>query len=150
MYKIFIITFVSLASMLSGSIFAQQRQQGRTFDKEAFIERRNAFLIKEIGLTSEETAKFIPLYNEFQGKKFEAGQRCRHLTREIRKNKQATAADYTNVVNECVEVKQKEAKLEKEYYERFKNILSPEKLYKLNTAEYRFAREFMKGPGDKK
>lgn len=46
--------------------------------------------------------------------------------------------------------KMKEAALEKEYYEKFKKILSPEKLYKYRRAEYKFARSFMKGPDDKK
>ena len=44
----------------------------------------------------------------------------------------------------------KEFSNEKEYYEKFKKILSPEKLYKYRRAEYKFARSFMKGPDDKK
>lgn len=150
MYKIFIITFVSFVFLFPGTLSAHEKQQGRQFDKKAFMEKRNAFLIAEIGLTSEEAAKFIPVYNEFQGKKFDAGQKCREFSREIRKSKSATSADYTRVVDECVEVKLKEAKIEKEYYDKFKKILSPEKLYKLTSAEYRFAREFMKGSGHRK
>lgn len=150
MYKIFIITFVTFALLFSGSSMAHERQQGRQFDRKAFIEKRNAFLVAEIGLTSEEAAKFIPMYNEFQGKKFEAGQKCRELSREIRRNNSATPADYTNVVDECVEVKLKEAEIDKEYFGKFKKILSPEKLYKLTSAEYRFAREFMKGSGNRR
>ncbi|WP_085535487.1 hypothetical protein [Massilibacteroides vaginae] len=150
MYKIFIITFASFAFLFSGTVSAHEKQQGRQFDRKVFIEKRNAYLVAEIGLTSEEAAKFIPLYNEFQGKRFEVGQKCRELSREVRKNKSATSADYTKAVDECVEVKLKEAELDKEYYGKFKKILSPEKLYKLNTAEYRFAREFMKGSGNKR
>lgn len=150
MHKIFIITFVTFTFLFSGVLSAHEKQQGRQFDKKAFFEKRNAFLVTEIGLTSEEAAKFIPIYNEFQGKKFEAGQRCRELSREIRKSKQATSEEYSRAVDECVDVKLKEAKIEKEYYDKFKKILSPEKLYKLTSAEYRFAREFMKGSGKKK
>lgn len=150
MYKIFIITFVALTLIISGPTAARESLQGRHFDKKAFIEKRNAFLIAEIGLTSEETAKFIPLYNEFQDKKFDAGQRCREMTRKIRKSKRATSADYAHAVDECVEVKLKEAEIEKKYYGKFKKILTPEKLYKLTWAEYRFAREFMKGSGKRK
>lgn len=154
MNKIFIITFVLFGFLFTGSVSAgndqQGRQQGRKFDRKAFIERRNAFLISEIGLTSSEAATFIPLYDEYQSKKFEIGQQCRKLSREIRKNDNATPADYTEVVDECVGVKSKEAKLDLEYFGKFKTVLSPEKLYKLTNAEYKFAREFMRNQGNRK
>lgn len=150
MNKIFIITFVTFSFLFAGTMHAQKGQQRRNFDRKAFIENRNAFLITEIGLTSEEAAKFIPLYDEYQSKKFEAGRRCRNLSREIKENKNATPADYTATVDECVGVKLKEANYDKEYYDKFKLILSPEKLYKLSNAEYRFAREFMRGSGNRK
>lgn len=150
MYRIFIITFVVFSFIFSGPIVAGNRQKEHQFDKKTFIEKRNAFLIEKIGLTSEETAKFIPLYNEFQDKKFDAGRRCREMSRKIKKSKNATAADYSHAVDECVEVKLKEAEIEKKYYGKFKKILSPEKLYKLTWAEYRFAREFMQSSGKRK
>ncbi|MDD4516690.1 hypothetical protein [Massilibacteroides sp.] len=150
MNKIFIITFVTFSFLFSGTLLAQNKHQGHRFDRKAFIEKRNSFLINEVGLTSEEAAKFIPLYDEFQRKKFEAGQRCRELSREMRKKENATSENYLHVVDECVEVRLKEAQLDKEYYKKFKNILSPEKLYKLTGAEYKFAREFMKGSNNRK
>ena len=42
---------------------------------------------------------------------------------------------------------QSEAALEKEYHEKFKRILSVEKLYKYQEAEARFMREFMQERG---
>ena len=42
------------------------------------------------------------------------------------------------------------AQLEKEYFERFKKILSPEKVYKYRNAEYKFVRNFMKSGRDNK
>lgn len=149
MYKIFIAIFAAFAFAFFPPASAQKRQQGRPFDREAFQERRNAYVIEEMGLTAEEAAKFIPLYDELQRKKFEAGQRCRQLSRKIREDSEATPADYTNTVDECVGVKLKEAKIDVEYYDKFKTILSPEKLYKLTNAEYKFAREFLRGPGNR-
>lgn len=150
MYKIFIITFVAISFVFSLPMSAQRNQQGRQFDRKEFLEKRNTFLTEEIGLTSDEAAKFIPLYNECQRKKFEVGQRCRKLSREMREKKDATPADYTDTVDECVGVKLKEAQMDVEYYEKFKKILSPEKLYKLTNAEYRFAREFIRGSGNRR
>jgi hypothetical protein len=150
MYKIFIITFATFSFLLTGSISARVSQQGRQFDRKAFIEKRNAFLIEEVGLTPEEAAKFLPLYEEFQRKKFDVGKRCRSLSRDIREKKEVNEANYSEAVDECVGVKLKEAKVEKEYYDKFKKILSPQKVYRLTEAEYKFAREFMKGSRNRK
>jgi len=49
-----------------------------------------------------------------------------------------------------VSVNMRQAQLEKEYYEKFKKILSPKKLYRYKRAEGKFAREFMRGGDDRK
>ena len=67
---------------------------------------------------------------------------------DIRRN--PTDADYNKVIDECLDVEIKEAQLEKEYFERFKKILSPEKVYKYRNAEYKFVRNFMKSGRDNK
>ncbi len=68
----------------------------------------------------------------------------------MRSKNSPTEADYLQAIDECIGVGMKEAELEKEYYERFKKILSAEKLYKYRNAEYKFAREFMKSSKGKK
>ena len=56
----------------------------------------------------------------------------------------------SQVIDECVSVNMRQAQLEKEYYEKFKKILSPKKLYRYKRAEGKFAREFMRGGDDRK
>lgn len=148
MNKIFFITFVAISVLLSFEATAQEKREQRHFDREAFEARRNAFITAEIGLTPEEAAKFIPLCNELRQKKFEVGRECRKLSKEIRRMENPADADYRKVIDECLEVDLKEAQLEKEYYERFKKILSPEKLYKYRNAEYKFVRNYMKSDRD--
>ncbi|MDR1918171.1 MAG: hypothetical protein LBQ65_00815 [Tannerellaceae bacterium] len=109
--------------------------------------RRNAFITAELALTPQETELFIPLLEELQQKKYEAGHKCRKLSKEMKQKKNPNDADYLNTIDECLGVSIKEAALEKEYYEKFKKILSPEKLYKYKDVEYRFAREFVKNSG---
>lgn len=150
MRKIYFITFVTFSVLISISAFAQGEKSGRHFDKEAFLAKRNAFITAEVGLTPEEAAQFIPLCNEFRQKMFEVGHSCRKFQRKMHRMEKVTDADYTRAIDECLEVRLKEAQLEKEYYEKFKKILSPEKLYKYRDAEYKFARSFMKGEGHKK
>ncbi|MCD7936931.1 MAG: hypothetical protein LUG98_08735 [Tannerellaceae bacterium] len=151
--KIFFITFVAVLSLFSTTLYAQERDNGRSngrFDRETFLVKRSAFITAELGLTPEEAAAFMPLCEELQKKKFEAGLQCRKLHREIRGKETTTDAEYTKAIDECLGVGITEAQLELEYYEKFKKILSPEKLYKYKHAELKFARDFMKESGDRR
>lgn len=150
MNKIFFITFVACSVVFSFSAHAQSGKQHRNFDREAFFAKKNAFIMAEMGLTPEEAASFIPLCNELQEKMFEAGRECRKLSKDLKHNENATDADYLKVIDECVSVNMRQAQLEKEYYEKFKKILSPKKLYRYKRAEGKFAREFMRGGDDRK
>ena len=150
MNKIFFITFVACSVVFSFSAHAQSGKQHRNFDREAFFAKKNAFITAEMGLTPEEAASFIPLCNELQEKMFEAGRECRKLSKDLKHNENATDADYLKVIDECVSVNMRQAQLQKEYYEKFKKILSPKKLYRYKRAEGKFAREFMRGGDDRK
>ena len=141
MNKIFFITFVACSVVFSFSAHAQSGKQHRNFDREAFFAKKNAFITAEMGLTPEEAAS---------EKMFEAGRECRKLSKDLKHNENATDADYLKVIDECVSVNMRQAQLEKEYYEKFKKILSPKKLYRYKRAEGKFAREFMRGGDDRK
>ena len=151
MNRIFFITFVAISVLFSFETYAQNenRKDGKHFDKEAFKARRNAFLIAEIGLTPEEASSFIPIYDEYQQKMFEAGQECRRLSRDVRHKEKPVSEDYTKAINACVHVRAKEAELEKEYHEKFSKILTPEKVFKYRIAEHKFAKSFMRESGKK-
>jgi hypothetical protein len=144
MNKIFIITFGALLVLSSMGVCAQDRPE--PFDKESFLIKRKVFITSELALTPREAEQFIPLLEEMQQRKFEVGQRCRKLSKEMRQKENPTDTDYLKVIDECLGVGMKEAELETEYYEKFKKILSPEKLYKYKEVEYRFAREFVRNP----
>ena len=140
MKKIFLFLFIFLCSFSS---FAQGNQK-RNFDKEAYLAKRNAFIMAEMGLTPEEAAAFIPLCNELHQKMYEAGRRCRKLSRELKHNKNASDADYLEAINEAVEADIRVAELERDYYKKFKEVLPPKKLYKYKDAEMKFTKEYMR------
>ena len=144
MNKIFIFTFVMFSVLFSFQASAQGTRSGRPFNRESFEARQNAYITAQVGLTPEEAASFIPLCNELRKKKYEVGRDERRFAREIRSKKNPTDADYTKVVNDNVNIKVQQAQLDKEYYEKFRKILSPEKLYKYQEAESQFARSFMR------
>ena len=145
MYRIFFIIFVTVSVMIAFGVSAQQKKVVRNhFDREVFETKRNAFITAEVGLTPEEAAQFIPLCNELRQKKFEIGRECRKLNRKIRLQKESTDADYQKVIDANLAVDIEEGQLNKEYFEKFKKILSPEKIYKYMRAEQKFVRIYMK------
>lgn len=126
---------------------------GPPFDRKAFEAKLNAYIIAEVELTPEEAGKFIPLVEEFRQKKFELGFEMRRFQRELRSKKNVSDEELTKVIDLSLDVKAKEISLEKEYYEKFKAILSPRKILKYQQAELSFARDFFskdeRGNGNK-
>lgn len=121
--------------------FVGQAEAQKKFDVDNFKKERTAFLAKEIGLTEQEKKVFIPLCDELMSKKFELNRESRRKSREVRqKGTKASAGDYQAVNDMSIEIKVKEAALEEEYYQKFKTILSPEKIYKYYKAERQFMR----------
>ncbi|MDR1344397.1 MAG: hypothetical protein LBJ39_03495 [Tannerellaceae bacterium] len=145
MNKIFVAIFGPLIMLASLGGYAQGKRG--QFNKELFLVKRSAFITTELSLTQQEAELFIPLLEELEQKKYEAGQKCRKLSKEIERKKNPNNVDYLNTIDECLGVGIKEAKLEEEYYEKFKKVLSPEKLYKYKDVEHRFAIEFIKNSG---
>ncbi|MDH6306075.1 hypothetical protein M2459_002781 [Parabacteroides sp. PF5-5] len=149
--QIFILTFVAVMILSPLGIDAQEKgRPERQFDKEVFLAKKRAFITAELSLTPEEAADFMPLCEELQQKKFEAGHKCRKISKEMKSKTSPTDVEYVQVIDECLNVGLKEAELEKEYYEKFKKILPPAKLYKYRDAEFKFAREFMRGSREKR
>ncbi|MDR1602569.1 MAG: hypothetical protein LBS42_09100 [Tannerella sp.] len=139
-----------MMTCLAFVVVSLQAQVGNRpkFDRQEFITKHNAFITAEIGLTGDEAVEFIPVENQMKEKLFEIGNECRKLNREIRSKKTISDEMYLKLINCNFETRLKELQLEKEYYEEFKKILSPEKLYRYQQAEFKFMREFMGNQGD--
>lgn len=150
MNKIIITTFVALSVLLSATAYGQEGRGHGKFDKASFLARKNAYITAEVGLTPDEAAQFIPLCNELWQKTADAGKECRKLNRQMRTKSNPTDTEYTEVVDICLNARIRGVELEKEYFEKFKKILSPEKLYKYKEAEHRFMGDFMKEAGGRR
>jgi hypothetical protein len=141
-----------MAVVLLNHFAVAQEEKDRTqkFDKQAFQAKRNAYITVEAGLTPDEAATFIPLDNELKQKQFDAGRECRKLHRKCRTQEKLSDEACLKLIDCNIETRLKEAQLEKEYYEKFKRILSPLKLYKYQQADFRFMREFMMRDGERR
>ena len=139
--NVFLIVIFVLFSF-SMQLFAQGG--GRRFDRDDFFSKRNAFIASAIDLTTEEAAVFIPMDNELIHKKFELGRECRKIERELHEKKDKTE-DECNKLLKCKEdVKDKSGQLDREYQEKFKKVLSAEKILKYERADRDFFESYFR------
>ena len=88
---------------------------------EEFRAKQKAFITEKAGLTSEEAAKFFPLYEK------------------------TTEAQYEEIMEGVYDARIASDRLDKTYFDKFKKILPCKKIYLVQRAEMRFHRELLKG-----
>ncbi len=108
---------------------------------QAFEKNKQEFIIKEAGLTKEEADKFFPLNNELQKKKLELHQKYKENMRQTEEAENISDEAYEQLIEENLNLKMKEAELDKEYSEMFNKLMSPHKLFKAQQAERFFMQE---------
>ncbi len=125
MKKLFYIVLCSLFS------FASLAQDGDKLDKIEAL--RAAFITEQLGLTSDESQKFWPVYNEYQDK-------LKAARKEFKNHKGTFATDKEaqDFLDAELLLKQREVALYKDYYDRFKKILPVKKVARLRQAEEKF------------
>lgn len=116
--------------------------------KEWFKELRqykHKFLAKELELTKEQEEKFFPMYDEMDDAVWKVNREARGLERKIDKTQgKVSDLEYEKAAEAMYEAKGKEAAVEKQYFAKFKTVLSPKQLFKLKQAERKFMDKLMK------
>ena len=115
---------------------------------EEFRAKQKAFIIEKAGLNKEEAAKFFPVYFELQDKKKALNDKAWGLLRKGKDDK-TTEAEYAEILKGVYDARSASDKLERDYYEKFKKILSNKKIYMVQKAEMRFHRELLKSANRK-
>lgn len=115
---------------------------------EEFRAKQKAFIIEKAGLNKEEAAKFFPVYFELQDKKKALNDKAWGLLRKGKDDK-TTETQYAEILKGVYDARSASDKLERDYYEKFKKILSNKKIYMVQKAEMRFHRELLKNANRK-
>ena len=115
---------------------------------EEFRAKQKAFIIEKAGLNKEEAAKFFPVYFELQDKKKALNDKAWGLLRKGKDDK-TTEAQYAEILKGVYDARSASDKLERDYYEKFKKILSNKKIYMVQKAEMSFHRELLKSANRK-
>ena len=101
--------------------------------KEKIEALRVAFITEQLSLTTDESQKFWPIYNEYQDKVRAARREFKAQQGNFTTDKEAQ--DYLDAE---LLFKQRELALYKEYYDKFKKVLPVKKVAKLRQAEEEF------------
>jgi len=152
------LTFLVFACVLTMGLFAQDQAKSQDEIRKARWEdmkaKRAAFYTEKISLTSDEAQIFWPVFNELQDKKWKMDQQMSAQFHNGKKDDQGhPIINFALVNDELVRIKVQKANLDKIYHEKFKKILSPEKLFRYYGAERDWANKLLKDlekRGDKK
>ena len=125
----------------------QQQQQAPNriaqFSPTEYWNQQKAFFTEKAGLTEDEAKAFFPVYNDLQQKKRELNREMRRIMREAA-GAQATEDQSLKAIDSMAETNIKIAELEKEYLQKFKQILPASKILKVQNAEEQFNSQILK------
>lgn len=132
---LFIITFCVIA-------IAAIAQPGNKRDKIEAL--RVSFINQKVNLTTQENQLFWPLYNEYNDKLDNLKKAFKlQFVKDVDFNA-LTDKEADSYLNAELTVKQKEYELYKEYFDKFRKVLSTKKLTLVRRAEEDFKKELIK------
>lgn len=145
MKKVILLVLFSFIGII---LISAQEEGKQKLSPEDFKKKQAAFLTEKAELTTEEAARFLPVYFELQDKKRNINRGAWAEVKRARSEK-LSEAQYESLITRLIDARISSDKLEKAYLSRFKNILSCEKIFKVQAAEMRFHRDMLKEFGRK-
>lgn len=137
-----------MMALLPICLFAQNtpnRQNNNIrLSREEFQKRHEAYITKYAGLTPEEAAKFFPLYNELQNRKNELNDQTGKYMRETW-GKELDENKYKEILEGMSANAIASENLERTYLDKFREVISYKKIFKIREAESRFRQELVRG-----
>lgn len=133
----------ALFFILCLTLCAQAQNKKPGFSKEEFRAKQEAYLKEKAELTQEESAKFFPLFFELHNRKKTINDKAWQKAPRG-KETDTTDKEYEEIIDGIANARLECDKLDIEYLQRFKKILSPRKLFKLQRAEVKFHRHLLK------
>jgi hypothetical protein len=122
---------------LSGFMISELSAQNQSREKlDAY---KIAFFTRRLNLTPREAEKFWPVYNEYQDKRNVIQTERGQLNRSVNQNElNMSEKEMTEAGDKLVSLQVQEANLAMEYHKKFKEILSPVKVFRLYQAENQY------------
>ena len=135
---------IVITLFLSIFVIGGYAQEKKKFDLKAYQTEKENIIKREANLTAKESDAFFPIYHEMSKKRFEVNREVRNEMKRLMSAANASDAEYQKVIEAQIKAKEKEATIEREYFEKFKKILPIEKVFKVSVAEAKMNREILK------
>ena len=144
MKRYFTTLLIGLVCLAATAQAQNQRPERPRLTPEEYQNKQKEFIIQQAELTEEESAAFFPLYFELQSKKHEVNRSVWKKARAVAPHER-TEEECVEMIDALADVKIACALLEKDYLQRFKEILPAKKLMRVQMAEERYQRELLRG-----
>ena len=143
MKRILLILMLAIAAAVTASA---QTDGGRQRQKwfEEMRRYKSEYIADKLKPDNKQKAEFTPVYEQMDAEIGRLNHEMRQLERNIRKNgEKVTDTEYEKAAEAQFEIRTKEAAIERSYFPKFKQILTPRQLYELKNAERDFNRNLM-------
>lgn len=132
------------ASAYQISFAASQNQGEREQWMTEMRQYKRVYFTKELELTREQQNKFYPLYEEMEDMEAKINDESRAMEKRVAELQNASDLEYEKATEAIYDASVRCAQLEREYMDKFKEILSGKQLFRLKAVERQFNREMMK------
>jgi hypothetical protein len=134
-----LLIFIGMFSNLSA-----QKCDENCKKKDQIKAQKVAFITDKLQLTVDEAQQFWPIYNEMDKKSNDIENQIRTIVKNYKTNKETLSnSELETMSDKMVELQVNSAKLDAEYYQKFKKVLSIRKIMELNQAEREFKHELL-------
>lgn len=124
--------------------------QGKDGKRERIKALKTAFITTELDLSSDESAKFWPIYNDFDDKQFEIRHdKMRGLGKKIDAVDSMSDKEALAILDQMEDFDEQLLQNKKNLITSLRSVISPKKIIKLKKAEDEFQRKLLKQFKDK-
>ena len=131
---------ILVACLFCMPTFAQKKDK---YTESEFRAKKQAYIAQKAELTPAESEKFFPLYFEFQNKKKEINKHAWNIAKQG-KASETTDLEYEEIIDNFFDDQEAIVKLEREYIDKYRKILSDKQIYRVYWAEFKFNRNMIK------
>lgn len=149
MKKIILALIIMLCAAASAS--AQRPGRGevtpeqRTEWMQQYRDFKHKYLIRMLHLTDEQQEPFFSVYDQMDAELVTISQQTRELEEKyLSDGAEYTDDEYTEAARQLFLMKSKEAKIESDYFDRLKAVLTPRQLVQLKSVEREFTKRLQK------
>jgi len=145
MKKVLLLILLTISS-LPQLLLAQNENNSWRLSREEFEARHQSYISKYAELTEAEAKKFFPLYKELQDKRREYSEAAHKMMRDLH-GENVSEAQYKSILESLSNNAIANETMEKMYLDKFKDVISYKKIFKIKEAESRFRQDLVRGMG---